>query len=626
MKKLYTFHSSRFLILGFEIFVTVFSSLLASFIFIQKIIDIQVHVVYAILLVTILNSIGFILFKTHITVLRYTSYRDIFKVFISLTCTYFVIISLSNLLKSQYPSLFLSNFILIFSYFFNLFFIVLYRLVVRYIISINVLNSETRPEKRIALIGTDYQSIITKHYLDYERAQFKYKIVAYFTKDNSLVNKTIEGSPVYHIQTLATMLDVINIDTLILVAEKGYGLYTKPAQEICEIKGIHFIESQRLKNWLSINEKSQIQSKPLNIEQLLQRPPIQLDINKIKTEIANKTILISGAAGSIGAELCRQIIKYNPEKIIIIDQAESPLFDIENELKSKFNSIQSYIADISDKDRIVGIFHQESPNIVFHAAAYKHVPLMELHPYEAIKTNFNGTRIMADTAIHSNCEKFIFVSTDKAVNPTNVMGATKRAAELYVQCLNHRSNHKTKFITTRFGNVLGSNGSVIPVFKNQIESGGPIKVTHPDITRFFMTIPEACQLVLEAGSYGNGGEIYVFDMGEAVKIVDLAKNMIRLYGLEEGKDISIEFIGLRPGEKLYEELLADEENTMPTHHSKILIGKNAQHNFKEIEDKIGEILKCFEENKSPQNLVQSLKNLIPEYISNNSEFSILDKQ
>jgi FlaA1/EpsC-like NDP-sugar epimerase len=515
---------------------------------------------------------------------------------------------------------------LIFSFFFNLFFIVLYRLVVRYIISINVLNSETRPEKRIALIGTDYQSIITKHYLDYERAQFKYKIVAYFTKDNSLVNKTIEGSPVYHIQTLATMLDVINIDTLILVAEKGYGLYTKSAQEICEVKGIHFIESQRLKNWLSINEKSQIQSKQLNIEQLLQRPPIQLDINKIKTEIANKTILISGAAGSIGAELCRQIIKYNPKKIILIDQAESPLFDIENELKSKFNRIQSYIADISDKERIVGIFYQESPNIVFHAAAYKHVPLMELHPYEAIKTNFNGTRIMAETATLANCEKFIFVSTDKAVNPTNVMGATKRAAELYIQCLNHRSDHITKFITTRFGNVLGSNGSVIPVFKNQIESGGPIKVTHPDITRFFMTIPEACQLVLEAGSYGNGGEIYVFDMGEAVKIVDLAKNMIRLYGLEEGKDISIEYIGLRPGEKLYEELLADEENTMPTHHSKILIGKNVQHNFEDIIGKVSNIIHCFEENRSPKDLVQSLKNLIPEYISNNSEFSILDKQ
>jgi FlaA1/EpsC-like NDP-sugar epimerase len=251
---------------------------------------------------------------------------------------------------------------------------------------------------------------------------------------------------------------------------------------------------------------------------------------------------------------------------------------------------------------------------------------MELHPYEAIKTNFNGTRIMADTATLANCEKFIFVSTDKAVNPTNVMGATKRAAELYIQCLNHRSDHITKFITTRFGNVLGSNGSVIPVFKNQIESGGPIKVTHPDITRFFMTIPEACQLVLEAGSYGNGGEIYVFDMGEAVKIVDLAKNMIRLYGLEEGKDISIEYIGLRPGEKLYEELLADEENTMPTHHSKILIGKNVQHNFEDIIRKVSNIIHCFEENRSPKDLVQSLKNLIPEYISNNSEFSILDKQ
>lgn len=578
----------------------------------------------AILIATLVYLAGFMLFRTHITVLRYTSYRDLFKIFLSLTSSAFVLISLSNLLKSSYPQYFLSNYILLLSYFLSLFGINLYRLVIRYAISINVMSSVQLPEKRVAIVGTDYQSIITKHYLDYERAQFRYRIVAYFSKDNSLVNKTIEGSPVYHIQSLNTMLDVINIDSLLLVAEKGYGSYLQNAKEICESKNVKLIENQKLKSWLSINEKSQVQEKKIQIEELLQRPPIKLDIQKIKSEIADRTILVTGAAGSIGSEICRQIIQYQPLKIILADQAESPLFDIENELLIKFKSVSSYIADISDFDRIEGIFKTHRPDIVFHAAAYKHVPLMELHPYEAIKTNLIGTKTIIDNAIKYNCKKFVFVSTDKAVNPTNVMGATKRASELYVQLMNQNPEITTKFVTTRFGNVLGSNGSVIPIFKNQIESGGPIKVTHPDITRFFMTIPEACQLVLEAGSYGVGGEIFLFDMGEPVKIIDLAKKMIQLYGLEEGKDIDIEISGLRPGEKLYEELLADKENTLPTHHPKIMIGRNAEHDFKDLEVKINNLFSSFTDKKEALELVKGLKNLIPEYISNNSEYSELD--
>jgi FlaA1/EpsC-like NDP-sugar epimerase len=578
----------------------------------------------AILIATLVYLVGFMLFRTHITVLRYTSYRDLFKIFLSLTSSAFVLISLSNLLKSSYPQYFLSNYILLLSYFLSLFSINLYRLVIRYAISINVMSAVQLPEKRVAIVGTDYQSIITKHYLDYERAQFRYRIVAYFSKDNSLINKTIEGSPVYHIQSLNTMLDVINIDSLLLVAEKGYGSYLQNAKEICESKNVKLIENQKLKSWLSINEKSQVQEKKIQIEELLQRPPIKLDIQKIKSEITDRTILVTGAAGSIGSEICRQIIQYQPLKIILADQAESPLFDIENELLIKFKSVSSYIADISDFDRIEEIFKTHRPDIVFHAAAYKHVPLMELHPYEAIKTNLIGTKTIVDNAIKYNCKKFVFVSTDKAVNPTNVMGATKRASELYVQLMNQNPEISTKFITTRFGNVLGSNGSVIPIFKNQIESGGPIKVTHPDITRFFMTIPEACQLVLEAGSYGVGGEIFLFDMGEPVKIIDLAKKMIQLYGLEEGKDIEIEISGLRPGEKLFEELLADKENTLPTHHPKIMIGRNAEHDFKDLEIKLNNLFNSFTDKKEALELVKGLKNLIPEYISNNSEYSELD--
>lgn len=624
MRKLYSFHSSRFLILGFETIVVICSLILASIIFINKLLQVSQSYLAAILFATFVYLFGFLLFKTHITVLRYTSYRDLFKIFLSLTSSAFILISFSNLLKSSYPQYFLSNYILLLSYFLGLFGITLYRLIIRYTISINAMSAVQLPEKRVAIVGTDYQSIITKHYLDYERAQFRYRIVAYFSKDNSLINKTIEGSPVYHIQSLHTMLDIINIDSLLLVAEKGYGSYIQNIKEICELKNVNLIESQKLKSWLSINEKSQIQDKKIQIEELLQRPPIKLDIQKIKSEIADKIVIVTGAAGSIGSEICRQIIQYQPSKLILIDQAESPLFDIENELFTKFKNVISYIADISDFDRIEGIFKMYQADIVFHAAAYKHVPLMELHPYEALKTNLIGTKTIIDNSVKYNCKKFVFVSTDKAVNPTNVMGATKRAAELYVQLMNQSTGVSTKFITTRFGNVLGSNGSVIPIFKNQIESGGPIKVTHPEITRFFMTIPEACQLVLEAGSYGIGGEIFLFDMGQPVKIIDLAKKMIQLYGLEEGKDINIEISGLRPGEKLYEELLADKENTLPTHHPKIMIGKNAEHNFDIIENKLKNIFKAFEDKNEPIELVKGLKNLIPEYISNNSEYSELD--
>lgn len=624
MRKLYSFHSSRFLILGFETVIVICSLILASIIFINKLLSVNQTYLIALAIATLIYLLGFLLFKTHITVLRYTAYRDLFKIFLSITISAFVLIALSNLLKSSYPSYFLSNYILILSYFLGLFTITLYRLVIRYIISINVLSSVQLPEKRVAIIGTDYQSIITKHYLDYERAQFRYKIVAYFSKDNSLINKTIEGSPVYHIQSLNTMLDIINIDSLLVVAEKGYGSYLQSIKEICETKNVKLIESQKLKSWLTINEKSQIQNKKIQIEELLQRPPIKLDIQKIKSELADKIVLVTGAAGSIGSEICRQIIQYQPSRLILLDQAESPLFDIENELLSKFKHVTSYIADISDNNRIEEIFKIHQIDIVFHAAAYKHVPLMELHPYEAIKTNLIGTKTIIDHAVKCNCKKIVFVSTDKAVNPTNVMGATKRAAELYVQLINQNPGVATRFITTRFGNVLGSNGSVIPIFKNQIESGGPIKVTHPEITRFFMTIPEACQLVLEAGSYGLGGEIFLFDMGQPVKIIDLARKMIQLYGLEENKDISIEISGLRPGEKLYEELLADKENTLPTHHPKIMIGKNANHDFKDLEIKLNSIFRLFEDKEEPRELVKGLKILIPEYKSNNSEYSELD--
>jgi FlaA1/EpsC-like NDP-sugar epimerase len=338
--------------------------------------------------------------------------------------------------------------------------------------------------------------------------------------------------------------------------------------------------------------------------------------------------LVTGAAGSIGSEIVRQLIAYFPSKIILVDQAESGLFDLEYELVGRIPSnteIVVKVADVSDINRMSYIFRTHKPSIVFHAAAYKHVPLMEKNPYEAVKINILGTRILADLAAENAVDKFVMVSTDKAVNPTNVMGATKRFAEMYTQSMNQLEGMHTKFIATRFGNVLGSNGSVIPLFKKQIERGGPVTVTHPDITRYFMTIPEACELVLEAATMGEGGEVFVFDMGESVKIINLAKKMITLSGMRVDRDIEIKFTGLRPGEKLYEELLSTDENTLPTHHPKILIAKVNVPSYSYMDIQMNLMQEVLEEGGNNNDLVSKIKEVIPEYKSNNSIFEKLDK-
>jgi FlaA1/EpsC-like NDP-sugar epimerase len=334
-------------------------------------------------------------------------------------------------------------------------------------------------------------------------------------------------------------------------------------------------------------------------------------------------ILVTGAAGSIGSGLTREIAKYKPSLLLLLDQAESPVYDLQFELSTVYPKLnfEVIIGDICNENRMDRIFEYFKPHVIFHAAAYKHVPMMEMNPAEAVLNNIIGTKVLADLALKIGVEKFIMISTDKAVNPTNVMGASKRIAEIYVQ--NKNEEHKTRFITTRFGNVLGSNGSVIPLFQKQIENGGPVTVTDERITRFFMTIPEACQLVLEAGTMGKGGEIYVFDMGESVKIIDLAKKMITISGLELGKDIDIKITGLRPGEKLYEELLANDENTLPTHHEKILIAKTRWAEPSVIA-KIENLVNALTIDQNID-LVQKMKDIVPEYISNNSQFEKLDK-
>jgi FlaA1/EpsC-like NDP-sugar epimerase len=383
-------------------------------------------------------------------------------------------------------------------------------------------------------------------------------------------------------------------------------------------------EVPKFESWVN-GELSVKQIRAIKIEDLLERDPIQLDWDQIHNQVSGKVVLVTGAAGSIGSEMVRQVARFEPKMIVLFDQAESPLYDIELYLKEelKFFNAEIVIGDVRDKERTRKMFEVYRPELVYHAAAYKHVPMMENNPSEAIKTNVLGTRNVADLSLEYGVERFVMVSTDKAVNPTNVMGASKRIAEIYTQSLNY-PGCPTHFITTRFGNVLGSNGSVIPRFKAQIEKGGPITVTHPDITRYFMTIPEACQLVMQAGAIGKGGKIFIFDMGTSVKIADLAYKMIKLSGLKEGVDIQVQFTGLRPGEKLYEELLNVKENTVPTKHPRIMIAKVREYKHSEVLRLIDQFFDLVEEADNFK-IVRHMKCIVPEFKSMNSIYEQLDK-
>ncbi len=577
------------------------------------------NIVFPIIILT--RATSFIIAKTYAGIIRYTGSKDTQRIFITLSIGSIAFVILNFFTFQLWGHRFVIPFsIIIIEYLLTTFVMVAARIFVKVIYA--EYSDKTTEKSNVIIFGAGEAGIITKKSLN-ENAGIKYTVVAFIDDNKSRCGKKIDQINIYHTDKLEDLLLKEAIEHLIISIQNLSSTRLNEITEICLKHKVNVLSVPPVSKWIN-GELSFKQIKNVKIEDLLGRPSIKLDKKKIAKQINNKIVLITGAAGSIGSEIVRQITKYNPKSIILVDQAESPLYEIEFEINQKISGklCEIVIGDVRSKERMNNVFNTFRPEIVFHAAAYKHVPLMENNPSEAILTNILGTKNIADLSVEYHIEKFVMVSTDKAVNPTNVMGASKRIAEIYTQSLN--KNTTTEFITTRFGNVLGSNGSVIPLFKKQIEQGGPITVTDPEITRFFMTIPEACQLVLEAGIMGKGGEIFVFDMGKSVKIVDLAKKMIKLSGLELGKDIQIVFSGLRPGEKLYEELLNNKENTLPTKNNKILVAKVKEYNFDEVTTQINNLIALFNTQDNFE-IVTKMKELVPEFISKNSIYEKLDE-
>lgn len=582
-----------------------------------------------VLILLLINSIVFINFRTYAGIIRYTGIQDALRICYAILMTTSVLFFIGLVsANTGGGALAFPNVTLIIYGLFSFLFLISYRVIVKYVFA--YLRNYKMDRKTVIIYGAGEAGFATKRVLEHD-ATSNVSVVAFVDDDMRKVGKVVDGIKIHHTLDLQTLTLGQKIDEIILAAFTITPAKKNELVDFCLDHDIKVLNVPPLDKWIN-GEFSARQLQTIKIENLLEREPIRINNEEIANQVKGKRVLVTGAAGSIGSEIVRQLLRFQPHTIILCDQAETPLHHLELELQELNPSTACipYLGDVTNEERMQEMFAMYEPHYVYHAAAYKHVPMMELCPSEAILTNVMGTKIIADLAVKHHVQRFVMVSTDKAVNPTNVMGASKRLAECYVQSLYHSAANTgdkdkfTKFITTRFGNVLGSNGSVIIRFKEQIEKGGPVTVTHPNITRFFMTIPEACQLVLEAGSMGSGGEIFVFDMGKPVPIVDLAKKMIRLYGYVPGIDIEIKYSGLRPGEKLYEELLMDSENTLPTYHEKIMIAKVRNIQFDAMHQEFASLIQLAKQRKGTMEMVAKMKQLVPEFISNNSVFEQLD--
>lgn len=564
--------------------------------------------------------------KPYRGIIRYTGPQDAIRVVRAMLISFMLLLGVNEIYNLTYGLRVIPFSVLSIAFFISVFTLVSYRILVKALFS--YYSASVKKQVSILIFGAGKLGQLTRQIIESD-SYSNMKVLAFVDDDRQKAGNQIGSTPIIGLTDISKFAAYPRMELIIALRDIS-PMRKNEVVDACSIFKIKVRQVPSFDSWVK-GELSVRQIRDVSIEDLLGRETISINNIKIGHELEDKRIFVTGAAGSIGSELVRQISQYNPSLMVLIDQSETGIFDLECEIESNTTKIQYQfvVADITNPQRIEQLFLKYHPDVIFHAAAYKHVPIMEKNPSEAILCNVLGTKYLADLSFKFMVKKFVMISTDKAVNPTNVMGASKRIAEMYVQSLNNfkvaNKEYYTKFVTTRFGNVLGSNGSVIPLFKKQIDKGGPITVTHPDITRYFMTISEAVELVLEAASMGEGGEIYLFDMGESVKIVDLAKRMIHLSGLELNKDIEIHFTGLREGEKLYEELLNNKENTISTYHEKIMIAKVVEYAYMSISREIDKLIDLAKE-KDEFEVVTQMKKMVPEYLSSFSRYEILDKQ
>ena len=633
LKHLYNNYSNRFvpqwLVLAFDLMVIFFTFYIAFAVrlnFELEGLRMEKETPQA-FFVTLIYGVSFLVFRSYSGIIRHTGLNDAYRIFQATAVAFIVTLVFgmtARFMDLQLP--WTTSYAVYLIHFLLAYFILMGARVVVKTVFAQVMRSRRDKGHRVIIFGAGASGVLARNALVNDPGTI-YEIVAFADDNPGKVNKMLEGVPVM-------LPDKVLNESF--VKRSGADLLIISIQNLDPARRAEVIEKALdldlevkvvppLDRWVH-GQLSTTQLQKVQIEDLMERQRITLDSANVAKDLRNKVVMVTGAAGSIGAEIAKQALTFGPKMIILLDQAESALYDLQYEIESdntlkEFAKLVRYVvANIKDEYRMQQVFSHHQPDIIYHAAAYKHVPLMESFPYEALLTNVLGTKVIADLAIQHKTEKFVMVSTDKAVNPTNVMGASKRIAEIYIQSL---SNDHTQFITTRFGNVLDSNGSVIPLFRKQIERGGPVTVTHKQITRFFMMISEACNLVLEAGAMGKGGEIFLFDMGEPVRIIDLAKKMIRLSGLEPNKDILIREIGLRPGEKLYEEVLNNEENTLPTYHPKIMLARVRPNEQQLVQQQLKELRVLISQGDDFK-LVAKMKEIVPEYRSENSIFCQLD--